>query len=65
LLWKHYDAFDDAGTRFVFGIAHFCMLGVIIVVMAVVVLLGSEIMFNGLSGLPGMGTPMPDTTISQ
>jgi hypothetical protein len=63
LLWKQYDHFDNPGTRFFFGIAHFCMLGVIIVVMAVVVLLGSELLFNGMYGLPGSGNAMPDLTL--
>jgi hypothetical protein len=59
LLYKQYDAFDNPSTRFFFGITHFCLMGVLIVLMAVVVLLGSEVLLNGMSGFPGGGFVKP------
>jgi hypothetical protein len=52
LLYKQYDAFDNPSTRFFFGIAHFCLMGVIVVLTAVVVLLGCDQLLNGTSRLP-------------
>ena len=52
LLWKQYDHFEDSGTRFFFGIAHFCLMGVIVVITAILVLLGSELLLGGVAGLP-------------
>jgi len=51
LLLKQYDHFENPSTRFFFGIAHFCLLGMFIVLMAVLVLLGSEVLLKGMSGL--------------
>jgi len=50
LLWKQYDHFADPGTQMFFGTAHFCLMGLIIVLMAVGVLLGSAFLFRGMSG---------------
>jgi hypothetical protein len=55
LLWKQYDHFENPSTRFFFGIAHFCMMGTIIVLTAVVVLLGSDLLLNGMSGFSQAG----------
>lgn len=55
LLFKQYDAFGSPGTRFFFGISHFCLMAVIIVLMAVAILLGSEFLLKGMSGMPGGG----------
>jgi hypothetical protein len=55
LLFKQYDAFARPSTRFFFGISHFCLMAVIIVLMAVAILLGSEFLLKGMSGLPGGG----------
>ena len=52
LLMKQYDAFDDSGTRFFFGLAHICLMGMIIVLAAIVVLLGCDQLLNGTSRLP-------------
>jgi len=50
LLWKQYQYFENPSTRFCFGISHICMIGGFVVVMAVVLLLGSEFLLNGMSG---------------
>jgi len=55
LLFKQYDAFGNPGIRFFFGISHFCLMAVIIVLMAVAILLGSEFLLKGMSGFPGAG----------
>ncbi len=52
LLGKHYEAFENPGTRFYFGISHFCLMGLILVVAAIVILLACTFFFNGLSGFP-------------
>jgi hypothetical protein len=59
LLYRQYEAFDNPSTRFFFGIAHFCLMGVIVVLTAVVVLLGSEVLLNHVSGFPGGGFVKP------
>ena len=59
LLWKHYDAFDNPTTRLFFGYAHFCLIVMIIIATAIVVLLGSELLLNGVSGFPDGGFTKP------
>jgi hypothetical protein len=54
-MWRQYDHFENPGTRFYFGISHFCLIGMIIVVTAIVVLLGSEWLLNSASELPENG----------
>jgi hypothetical protein len=56
LLMKQYDHFGNPGTRFFFGIAHFCLMGMIVALMAVVLLLGSELLLKNMYGLPEGGT---------
>jgi hypothetical protein len=56
LLMKQYDHFDNPSTRFFFGITHFCLMGMIIIMMGVVVLLGSELLLKNMYGLP-VGLP--------
>jgi hypothetical protein len=55
LLYKHYDAFNNPSTRFFFAVTHFCMMGLILVLAAVVLLLGSEFLLKGVNGLPQGG----------
>jgi hypothetical protein len=55
LLYKQYDAFDNPSTRFYFAITHFCMMGLIFVLVAVTLLLGSEFLLKGVNGLPQGG----------
>jgi hypothetical protein len=50
LLWKQYDHFENPDTRFYFGITHFCLVALIIVLGAVVILLGCQLLLGGLSG---------------
>jgi len=57
LLMKEYDYFEDPSTRLFFGIAHFCMMGVFFAFTGAAVLVGSEVLLNGVSGLPGGGLP--------
>lgn len=57
LMFKHYNAFDNPSTRFYFGIVHFCLMGLIIVLMAVTVLLSSEFFFKSLYGMPDLYVP--------
>jgi hypothetical protein len=52
LLRKHYDGFADAGTRFFFGIAHFCMIGGIVVLSAAVALIGCVFLLRMVSMAP-------------
>ena len=52
LIYKQYEAFENPSIRFFFGIAHSCLVGMIIVLMAVVVLLGCELLLNGMGSLP-------------
>jgi hypothetical protein len=49
LLGRHYDHFENPGTRFFFGIAHFCLIGVGIAVAAVAALLGCDQLLKGMS----------------
>lgn len=51
LLWKQYDHFENPNTRFFFGAAHFCLIGMFIASTALVVLLGSEALLKNMSGL--------------
>jgi len=60
LLWKQYDHFADPSARFLFGVAHFCLMGAIIVVMAVCVLLGSAVLLRGMAGFP---TSLPEVSL--
>ena len=55
LLWKQYDSFENPSTRFFFGITHFCMLGIFVVLLAVAALLGSEALLISVNALPGSG----------
>jgi hypothetical protein len=55
LLYKQYESFENPSTRFFFGITHFCMLGMFIVLMAVAALVGSEYLLKGVNGLPTGG----------
>lgn len=52
LLWKQYDHFENPGTRFCFGIAHVCLVGMIVALLAAVVLLGSDLLLKNMSGSP-------------
>jgi hypothetical protein len=53
LMFKEYDAFDDSGTRFFFGITHICLIGVFVALAAVVVLFGCDFLFKNMDNLPG------------
>lgn len=55
LMFKQYEAFDSAGIRFFFGLAHFCLVLLIIVLAAIVILVGCDQLFNGMSGISGAG----------
>jgi hypothetical protein len=52
LMFKHYDVFDDPSIRFFFGIAHLCLMGMIIDLVAVVVLFGCELLLKYMSEGP-------------
>jgi len=52
LLGKKYDAFQNPAARFFFGISHFCLAGMIVVLGAVVILLSCELLLGGLPGGP-------------
>ncbi len=58
LLLKQYDAFDDSGTRFYFGITHMCLIGAIVAFGAVIVLGGCNLFFQNIDALPG-GAGLP------
>ena len=62
LLFKQYDAFDDSGTRFFFGVSHMCLLGVLVAAAAVVVLVGCDVFFGNMDDLPG-GLGLPKVNI--
>ena len=46
LLWKQYDHFENPSTRFIFGIAHFCLMAMIVLLTAILVFLGSELVLT-------------------
>jgi len=48
LLGKKYNAFKNSGARFFFGISRFCLMGMIVVLGAVVILLGGELLLGNL-----------------
>jgi len=50
LLGKKYDAFHDSGARYFFGISHFCLMGMIIVLGTMVLLLGCALVLGNLPG---------------
>ena len=50
LLWNQYEHFENPSVRFYFGVAHFCLVGLLIVVMAVVALFGIELVLTHMSG---------------
>ncbi len=52
LAGKHYDAFDTPETRFFFGISHFCLMALIIALLAVVLLLGCDQILKYLAESP-------------
>ena len=55
LLEKRYDAFANSGARFCFGISHFCLVGMMIVLGGIVILLGCQLLLGGLPGGPPRG----------
>ena len=55
LFWKQYDYFENPQTRFYFGIAHFCFLGLVTALAAGVILIGSDVLFKSMDGVPGGG----------
>jgi hypothetical protein len=59
LMYKQYDAFENPSTRFYFGAAHFCLVVMIVALAAIVILLGSNELLKGMSGLPGGGFTKP------
>ena len=61
LLFKEYDYFEDSGTRFFFGISHMCLLGMIILAMAIVVFVGCELLLGGMGAVPSASSLRPDT----
>ena len=66
LLLKQYDHFENPSTRLFFGIAHFCMMGMIVILTAVVVLLGCELLLDSMSELPEVGAPgLPRVALPQ
>jgi len=46
LLWKQYELFEDSRIRFYFGTAHFCLLAMVVLLTAILVLLGSEVLLK-------------------
>jgi hypothetical protein len=59
LLWRQYEYFESPSIRLFFGTSHICLIGLIIVLVAMVVLIGSEVMLNGINGfsIGGAGAP--------
>jgi hypothetical protein len=50
LLQKRYEAFDDSSIRFFFGISHFCLLVMLLILVIVALLVGSNFLFKNMSG---------------
>ena len=50
LLFKQYEAFDDSGIRFYFGVAHFCLVGMFVALAGFLALLGCELLLMRVSG---------------
>ncbi len=59
LFMKQYEYFETPSIRFYFGASHMCMIGLLVVLGAAVVFIGSEVMLNGLDAfsLSGPGAP--------
>jgi hypothetical protein len=52
LMRRRYEAFENPSARFFFGISHFCLVGMMISVAAVVILLGCELLLYGAMQVP-------------
>jgi hypothetical protein len=52
LLTRRYEAFDDSAARSCFKVCHFCMLGCVVVMSAVVVLIGCVFLLRLVSEGP-------------
>ena len=50
LLERQYNVFDNSSIRFFFGISHFCLMAMILILAAVLVLLGCVALFKTLAG---------------
>jgi hypothetical protein len=50
LMGRHYDAFGNPGTRLFFTISHFCLMGIIFILVVVVVLFGCEQLLKNVTG---------------
>jgi hypothetical protein len=59
LFLKQYEWFEAPSIRFFFGASHLCLLALIVVVGAMIVLVGSEFLLNGMDAfsLTGPGAP--------
>jgi hypothetical protein len=54
LIGRHYAAFENSGARFFFGIAHFCLMGLIAILVSVAILLGCALLLKNVAGGPGL-----------
>ena len=57
LLLRQYEAFDNPKTRFFFGGAHVCLMAMIVSLTAMLVLVASETLLQGINGVPDLSTP--------
>lgn len=65
LLMKQYEFFGDPAVRFFFGVAHFCLMGLMLALLAIVLLVGSEFLLKGMYGLPESTYITPGASIPQ
>jgi hypothetical protein len=59
LLWRQYEYFENPSIRLFFGTSHICLIGAMVVILAIAALVGTEYMLNGINGfsLTGPGAP--------
>ena len=59
LMFNHYDAFGNPGTRLLFSIAHFCLNAVLIVLLAMAILTSCALLLKYV----GNGPSFPSRTL--
>jgi peptidoglycan biosynthesis protein MviN/MurJ (putative lipid II flippase) len=59
LFLKQYEWFETPGVRLYFGASHICLIALLVVIAAVIVYVGSDVMLNGMDAfsLTGPGAP--------
>jgi hypothetical protein len=50
LLEKQYEVFENPSIRFFFKIAHFCLMAMILILVALILLIGCNTLFRSMGG---------------